>query len=208
MLGDPFQRGPRQVQTVEPRIVTFQRCDDPQRLRIVVKPAIGLHQQIQRILARVAEGRVTKVMGQCNRFGDVGVQAQSIRDGARNLRHFNRMRQARAIEVAFVFHKDLRFVLQPAKGRGVNDPVAIPLIAGPKGTFVLGVQTTAGNIGGASAGYCHVQAHFCCFAHINARFSVKQPEQALNNAKKQPFLRCSIRLMTAPLETAYIARHI
>ena len=111
MLGDPFQRGPCQVQTVKARVVAFQRRHDPQRLSVVVKPSVRLHQKIKRIFAGVSERRVAQIMGQGDSFGDVRVQPQGIRDGTRNLRHLDRMGQPCAIKIAFVFHKDLRFVL-------------------------------------------------------------------------------------------------
>ncbi len=82
---------------------------------------------MQRILSGVAEGRVAKVMRQCHRLGQFDVEAKRAGDGARDLRHLDRMGQTGAVIVAFVLHEDLGLVLQPAKGRGMDDTVPIAL---------------------------------------------------------------------------------
>jgi hypothetical protein len=47
---------------------------------------------------------------------------------ARELRHFERVRQACAKEIPFVVQEHLCLVDQPAKGSAVHDPVAVTLI--------------------------------------------------------------------------------
>ena len=55
---------------------------------------------VQRAFARVAERRVTEVVSERDRFGQVLVQAQRPRDRARDLRDLERVRQPRAVVVA------------------------------------------------------------------------------------------------------------
>ena len=67
-------------------------------------------------------------MGQGNGLDQVFVQVQRTRDGAAELRHFQRVRHARAKQVAFVVQENLRLVDQAAKRGGVNDAVAVALV--------------------------------------------------------------------------------
>jgi len=48
-------------------------------------------------------------------------------DGARDLRHFNRVRQPVAEVIGITAGEDLRLRFQPPKGAGVNDTVAVAL---------------------------------------------------------------------------------
>ena len=117
VLGNPLKAFPCQVQAVKIGVVPLKPRHDPQGLRVVVKPAIGRHQCRQSILAGMAKGGVTQIMGQCDTFGQISVQPQNARNRPRHLRHLDRMGQPRAIVIALMFHKDLRLVLQPPKGR-------------------------------------------------------------------------------------------
>ena len=128
MFCNPFKGFPGQVQPVEIGIVPFQPRHDPQGLRVMVKAAIGRHQAFHRVLAGMAKGRMAKVMRQCHRLGQIGVQAKDAGDGARHLGHFDRVGQARAVVVALMFDKNLRLVLQPPKRAGMDDPVPVALI--------------------------------------------------------------------------------
>jgi hypothetical protein len=93
----------------------------------MLKTTVIAHAMIQRILAGVTKWRVTKVVRQRNRFGQVFMQAQRTRNASRELRYLYAMREARAKQVAFVIHKYLRFILEPTKSGGVNNTVAIAL---------------------------------------------------------------------------------
>jgi hypothetical protein len=74
-----------QVQAAEVGIADLQEIDDPQALAIVIEPTVFLEQEVQAALARVAEGGVSEIVGQCDRLGELLVDAQRARDGARNL---------------------------------------------------------------------------------------------------------------------------
>ena len=111
MLGDPLQRLPRQIEPIKVGVVTLQPGDDAQRLRIVVKAAIGRHQRLHRVFASVAERGVAQIMRQRHGLGQIGVQPQHPGNRARHLRHLDGMGQPCAIIIAFMFDKDLCLVL-------------------------------------------------------------------------------------------------
>src|SRR3546814_4903772 len=62
MLGEPFQCFPRQVDAVEQRIGAFEARERAQRMAVVIEAAVRRHCGLQRILARVTEGRVADVV--------------------------------------------------------------------------------------------------------------------------------------------------
>ena len=70
---------------------------------------------------------MTDVVHQRQRFGQIDVQIERGGDGARDLRDFHGVRQAGAKVVGVAAGEDLRLVLQPPKGAGVNDAVAVAL---------------------------------------------------------------------------------
>ena len=104
----------------------LQLGDHAEGLDVVVKAAIGLHALLQFILARMAKGRVAKVMGESDGFAQIRIQSHRRGDRPRDLSDLQRVGQARAEVVAFMGDKDLRLFLQAAKGRGVDDPIPIP----------------------------------------------------------------------------------
>src|SRR6185437_6090259 len=88
----------------------------------------------------MAERRVADVVRQRQRLGEVLVEAQAARDGARDLRHFEAMRQPGAVVVALVIDEDLGLVLQaPERGR-VNNAVAVALERRPHLMLGLGLK--------------------------------------------------------------------
>ncbi len=91
----------------------------------MVEAAVALHVLVQLVFACMAERRVTEVVGQGDGLGQVVVQPQGLGDGAGDLRHFQRMGEARAEVVALVRHEHLGLFLQAAEGRGVDDAVAV-----------------------------------------------------------------------------------
>ena len=74
-----------------------------------------------------------EVVGQRDRLDQVFVQPQRPRDRAPQLRHLQRMRQARAEQVAFVVQEHLGLVDQAPEGRRMDDAVAIALEVGARG---------------------------------------------------------------------------
>ena len=109
----------------------------------MIEAAKGAHGLVQRILARMAEGRVPQVMGQSERLRQVLIQAEHAADRAGNLRGFEAVGQARPEIVALVVDENLGLVLQPAEGRAMDDPVAIALEGATGRALGLGMQAAA-----------------------------------------------------------------
>ncbi len=127
VLQDAFAGFEHQVQTVEIAVVLFQRIDHPQTLQIVFEAAVIAHALVEHVLADVAEGRVTQVVGQRHRFDQVFVDVQAARQGAADLRHFDRVGQEGAKQIPLVVEEDLGLVFEAAKRGRVDDAVAVAL---------------------------------------------------------------------------------
>ena len=141
VLDQPLQRLPGEVQAVVIGVALLQTGDDAQGLGVVVKAPIGLHDLLQRILARMAEGGVAEIVGQRQRLRQILVEAQGAGDGAGDLADLDGVCQARAVVVALVGHEDLGLVGQPAEGRGMDDAVAVALVFRARGRGRLGKQS-------------------------------------------------------------------
>jgi hypothetical protein len=87
----------------------------------------GAHLAIQFFLAGMGEGWVADVVRECQRLGEIFIQAQGSGESAGDLRNFDRVGEAVTKVIGETFAEDLGFVLQAAKGAGVDDAVAIPL---------------------------------------------------------------------------------
>jgi hypothetical protein len=66
-------------------------------------------------------------MRQRDGFRQILIQLQAAGNGAGNLRHLQRVGQAGAVVIALMVHKNLGFVLQAAKGGGMDNAVAVTL---------------------------------------------------------------------------------
>ena len=82
---------------------------------------------MQCILPGVAKGRVPQVV--CEGYGlyKVFIQTQWPRNGAGQLRHFQRMREPRAKQVALMVKEHLGLVNQSPECRRVDNTVAVAL---------------------------------------------------------------------------------
>src|SRR4030095_7193997 len=74
------------------------------------------------------------------RLGQILVQSEHAAYRARDLRHFERVRQPGAVIVALVLDEHLGLVLEAAECRRVDDAIPVTLIAGPGGAFFLGKE--------------------------------------------------------------------
>ena len=81
--------------------------------------------------ACVTERRMAEIMRQGQCFREILIQAERPADRTRDLRHFQAVREARAIVIALVVDEHLCLILQPAKGGRMDDPIAIALEHGP-----------------------------------------------------------------------------
>ena len=82
---------------------------------------------VQRLLADMAERRVTEVVPEPDRLDQILVEPQRAGDGARDLGHLERVREPRAVVVAGRGDEHLRLVLEPAERLAVDDPIAVAL---------------------------------------------------------------------------------
>ncbi len=69
-------------------------------------------------------------MREAHRFGERFAEAQRARDAAGDLRHLERVREPRAVQVAFMVHEHLGLVDEAAERRRMHDAVAIALVFG------------------------------------------------------------------------------
>ena len=126
---------PRQVQ---PLPVVLQHVDDAKALLVVLEAA-G-HERLQHALAGMAERRVAEIVAERDRFGQLLVQPQHLRDAARDLRDLERVGQPRAVVIALGREEHLRLVLQPAERLAVDHAIAVALERRPDRILGLGTQ--------------------------------------------------------------------
>ena len=65
----------------------------------------------------MAEGRMAEIVGKRQPLGQVLVGAEVAGERAGDLRHFERMGEARTVVIAFVIDEDLGLVVEPAERR-------------------------------------------------------------------------------------------
>jgi hypothetical protein len=132
MFGQPFADFPGQIQAWKTWVFLLEQLDDAQALLIVFEAARAPHQAVERRLTRVPKRRMAKIVSQSDRFRQILVQPQSARDVSADRGHFHGVGQACPQVVAGSVEKDLRLILESAKGARVNDAVTVPLILGAK----------------------------------------------------------------------------
>ena len=134
----PSRTSQREIQALP----SFSRTSTiAQALLVMTEPA-G-HQRVEHALTGVAERRVPEVVAERNGLGQFLVQLQHLRDGPRDLRHLERVRQTGPVVIAGGCEEHLRLVLQPPERLAVNDPIAIVLKRRAHIVFGLGAQAAA-----------------------------------------------------------------
>src|SRR5262249_2418550 len=130
---------------VEASAVALEGVDDPEGMLVVAKAEAGALTQdgVERLLARVAEGRMAEVVAESDRLGQVLVQPQRPRDRTGDAGRLERMREPRPVVIATRVDEDLRLVLESSEGLGVNDAVAVALKRSPEAAFLVVVQASA-----------------------------------------------------------------
>src|SRR4030095_6962850 len=174
---------PRQVQ---PMAIVLEHVDDAQALLVMIESA-G-YERAQDPLAGVAERRVAQVVTKRDRFGQLLVQPQHLRDRPRDLRDLERVRQARAIVVASRREEDLRLVLETTEGLGVDDAIAIALER--RADRILSLLTDAAPAVGA----------FRCLRRQDLPFPLL--ELLANRRRHEPFIISRTLRLRSPLDFA------
>src|SRR3954454_2484795 len=89
------------------------------------------------------ERRMTEIVRERNRFGEVFIKRKRARDRATDRRDLDRMRQPRPQMIARPVEEDLRLVFQPAKRARMDDSRAIALKLGAKWMLRFPIIPTA-----------------------------------------------------------------
>ena len=126
MFHDALAHLKRKIQSGKIQIALLELLDDPQRMKIVIEAlAMLAHAFVELLFSGVAEGRVADVVNQSESLGKIGVDSQRARHRARDLRHFQRVREPVAKMVGETHGEDLRLRFEPAKRARVNHAVAV-----------------------------------------------------------------------------------
>jgi hypothetical protein len=128
MFENALTRFVSEIQAGKIRVLRFEVVDDTQRLKVVLESTMVSHARIQGILSGMAERRVTEIVREADCLNKGLVDSKCARNGSRDLRNFQRVRQPGSIQIAFVIDENLRLVHQAAKCRRVNNSVPVPVI--------------------------------------------------------------------------------
>jgi hypothetical protein len=82
---------------------------------------------MQDVAAHVPEGRMAEVMSESEGLAEVLVGAQRTSKCARNLAHFQTVRQSRAVVVARIREKHLRLTHKPPERSAVQNAITVAL---------------------------------------------------------------------------------
>ncbi len=141
VLVDALPRFPSQVEAWETGVAGFQAFDHPEPLEVVIEAPMSCHEGVQGVFPRVAERRMPNVMREGHHLHQILIELERPGDRTGNLGHLERVRQPRAVMIAFMVHEHLCFILQTTKRGGVDDAVTIPSVDRPEGIFRLGVSS-------------------------------------------------------------------
>ena len=109
-------------------VALLEVLDDAQRVEVVVEAeAVALEALVQGALAGVAEGRMADVVDQCQRLGEVFVEAERAGAGAGDLRDLDGVGQAAAEVVGGAAGEDLGLAREAAEGARLHDAFAVAL---------------------------------------------------------------------------------
>ena len=107
------------------------------------KPAEPRHALVERVLAGMAEGRMAEVVREGQRLGQILVEPEGAGERPGDLADLDGMGQPGAEMVALVIDEDLRLVLEPAEGGGMDDPVPVALELAAGRRDGLGIEPAA-----------------------------------------------------------------
>ena len=109
----------------------LQAGEDAEGLRIALKTTTLPRGFIQRALAVVAIGRVADVMTQPSKLCEIRIRPQGLANATSDLRHLQRVGQARARGIPAAGAHHLRLIRQPAQSRAVQNAcsIAVKVIA-------------------------------------------------------------------------------
>src|ERR1700719_5394522 len=95
MLNNAFAHFKSEIEPGEVQVALLELLHDAQSVQIVVEAsAERAHQLVELTLPGMAERRMSDVVNERQRFGEVGVQVQGARHSSRDLRDFESVGQA------------------------------------------------------------------------------------------------------------------
>ena len=143
----------------------------------------------ERILSRVAERRMTEVMGEAERFGEVLVEAERPSHGPPDLRDLEAVGQPHPIVVPVRRDEHLRLVTQAAECDGVDQSVAVALenVSGAaRAAAILAMEPSAGSsrVGGDERRKLHSPASGAILSAWElVKFSASIPTEPKSSAR-------------------------
>lgn len=109
-------------------VALLEILDNAERVQVVVeREPVLTHGGVESFFASVAKGRMADIMHERECFHEIDIEAERAGDGARNLRDFERVREAIAEMIAVSAREDLRLGFEAAERAGVNHTVAVAL---------------------------------------------------------------------------------
>ncbi len=118
-----------------------QPACDLRRLLVVAEAVV--EQRVERRLAGVPERRMTEIVAEADRLGEVLVQSQSARDHPGDTGGLEGMGHAGSVVVTRRVDEDLRLALQAPERLRVQDAVAVALERRPDAALLLGTFSPA-----------------------------------------------------------------
>ena len=149
----PSRVSKHQVQAVEARVALLERVDHAQALQVVLEAAVRSlrMQSFSASWPAWPNGVWPRSCASAIASTRSSFRPQRARDRAAELRHFERVRQARAEQVALVVEEDLRLVDQAPERRAVDDAVAVALELVARGRRRLGDGAGRASCAGSQA---------------------------------------------------------
>ena len=143
VLDDALTNAKRQVEPAMRGVPLLEVLDDAQRMEVVVEatPVAG-KAAVQRALTGVPKGRMTDIVNQRKRLGQIFVQAKRSRNRPGDLRDLNRVGQAAAKMIGRPAGKYLRLPGEPPEGAGLHNALAIPLKGRARRTDRRGIDAS------------------------------------------------------------------
>src|SRR5664280_556796 len=128
VLNDALAHFEGQVEPSERDVAQFEIFYDAQRMQVVVEIfAMLAHGCVECLLSRMTKGWMPNVMRQRKRLRQIDIQIEGGRNRARNLLHFDGVRQSIAEVVGVSAGENLGLILQPAECAGMKHSIAIAL---------------------------------------------------------------------------------
>ena len=106
----------------------LEQFDDAAALSVVFEAAVDSHQFVECLFTGVTKRGVPKVVSKADRLGEVLVDSQCAGNISRNGGDFHRVCEPCAQVVAAAAQENLSLAVEPPKGPGMDDSIAVALV--------------------------------------------------------------------------------